>query len=311
MTLEKLNYLIVLSEEKNITKAARRLYISQPSLTGYLNRLEADLGFHIFDRNHTPIQLTPNGQLYIDKMRLILSEEENLKEELRLREKMIETVSIGIGHLHSNIICPSLIKFLSEKCPHLNISILEGGEVDLMKKMKHGQIDLFLGFTVIDNSDYIYGKLWNESIAILVPNKFLKLSEETLRNNSKNNPYILDSSVLDNIPVIMPSSAQGLNHNYQQLITRTGLHPARIYRTGNMLTGIQMVGKEIGYLYNSPNVVDFLESTERENIVICSDSGSLDMRDYLYSYSENNAHKDNILEIISALQELKNTFNIG
>ncbi len=224
---------------------------------------------------------------------------------------MIETVSIGIGHLHSNIICPSLIKFLSEKCPRLNISILEGGEVDLMKKMKHGQIDLFLGFTVIDNSDYIYGKLWNESIAILVPNKFLQLSEETLRNNSKNNPYILDSSVLDNIPVIMPSSAQGLNHNYQQLITRMGLHPARIYRTGNMLTGIQMVGKEIGYLYNSPNVVDFLESTERENIVICSDSSALDMRDYLYSYSENNAHKDNILEIISALQELKNTFNIG
>ena len=167
MTLEKLNYLIVLSEEKNITRAAKRLYISQPSLTGYLNRLEADLGFHIFDRHHTPIQLTPNGQLYIDKMRLILSDEEHLKEELRLREKMIETVSIGIGHLHSNMICPSLIELLSEKCPNLNISILEGGEIDLMKKMKNGQIDLFLGFAVIDNSDYVYGKLWNESIALL------------------------------------------------------------------------------------------------------------------------------------------------
>ena len=53
----------------------------------------------LFDRHHTPIQLTPNGQLYIDKMRLILSDEEHLKEELRLREKMIETVSIGIGYL--------------------------------------------------------------------------------------------------------------------------------------------------------------------------------------------------------------------
>ena len=53
----------------------------------------------LFDRHHTPIQLTPNGQLYIDKMRLILSDEEHLKEELRLREKMIETVSIEIGYL--------------------------------------------------------------------------------------------------------------------------------------------------------------------------------------------------------------------
>lgn len=78
----------------------------------------------LFDRHHTPIQLTPNGQLYIDKMRLILSDEEHLKEELRLRKKMIETVSIGIGHLHSNMICPSLIELLSEKYPNLNISIL-------------------------------------------------------------------------------------------------------------------------------------------------------------------------------------------
>ena len=97
---------------------------------------------------------------------------------------------------YSNIICPSLIVFLSERCPNLNISILEGGEIDLMKKMKNGQIDLFLGF-----------------------------------------------AVLDRIPIIMPSNAQGLNHNYQQIITRMGLHPARIYRTGNMLTGIHMVGK--------------------------------------------------------------------
>lgn len=310
MTLEKLNYLIVLSEEKNITRAARRLYISQPSLTGYINRLEADLGFHIFDRNHTPVLLTPNGKLYIDKMRLILSEEEHLKEELRLREKMIETISIGIGHLHSNIICPSLVEFLSERCPHLNISILEGGEIDLMKKMKNGQIDLFLGFAVIDNSDYVYGKLWNESIALLIPNKFLQLSEKDLHKNGKDNPYIVDSSVLDRIPIIMPSNAQGLNHNYQQMITRMGLHPARIYRTGNMLTGIHMVGRGIGYLYNSPNIIDFLSPEERETVVICSDNGALDVRDYLYGYSENNAHKDNILEIISALRELKESLNM-
>lgn len=50
MTQDKLNYLLVLAEEQNVTRAARRLYITQPTLTGFLNRLEQDLGFRIFDR---------------------------------------------------------------------------------------------------------------------------------------------------------------------------------------------------------------------------------------------------------------------
>lgn len=46
MTQDKLNYLLVLAEEQNVTRAARRLYITQPTLTGFLNRLEQDLGLN-------------------------------------------------------------------------------------------------------------------------------------------------------------------------------------------------------------------------------------------------------------------------
>lgn len=54
MLLDKLDYVIAVAEEQNITRAAQRLFISQPTLTLYLNRLEQELGVKLFDRGKNP-----------------------------------------------------------------------------------------------------------------------------------------------------------------------------------------------------------------------------------------------------------------
>ena len=59
---DSLYYVSVLAEEQNLTRAAERLYISQPALTAYLNRLEAELGVRLFDRTVIPIRLTEAGR---------------------------------------------------------------------------------------------------------------------------------------------------------------------------------------------------------------------------------------------------------
>ena len=69
MLYEKLNYVLAIAEERNLTRAAKRLFISQPTLTLYLNRLEAELGVKLFDRSKTPIGLTEAGNYYIGEMK--------------------------------------------------------------------------------------------------------------------------------------------------------------------------------------------------------------------------------------------------
>ena len=68
MLYEKLDYVLAIAEEQNLTRAAKKLYISQPTLTMYLNRLEENLGVKLFDRRNTPITITPAGRRYIEKM---------------------------------------------------------------------------------------------------------------------------------------------------------------------------------------------------------------------------------------------------
>ena len=57
--MDKLEYVLTLAEERNLTRAAARLFISQPTLTNYINRLESELGIKLFDRTVQPIQVTP------------------------------------------------------------------------------------------------------------------------------------------------------------------------------------------------------------------------------------------------------------
>ena len=80
---EKLNYLTILAEEQNITRAAARLFVSQPALTAYLNRLEAELGTKLFDRSKTPIKITPAGAYYISEMEKISAQQDRLQHELK------------------------------------------------------------------------------------------------------------------------------------------------------------------------------------------------------------------------------------
>ena len=82
MTLDQLNYLLVLAEEQNVTRAAQRLYITQPTLTTFITKLERELGTKLFDRTRNPVRATKNGELYIQKMRELLLAEQQLKEEL-------------------------------------------------------------------------------------------------------------------------------------------------------------------------------------------------------------------------------------
>ena len=66
---DSLYYVSVLAEEQNMTRAAERLYISQPALSAYLNRLEAELGVRLFDRGVIPIRLTEAGKALADEIR--------------------------------------------------------------------------------------------------------------------------------------------------------------------------------------------------------------------------------------------------
>ena len=187
MTQDKLNYLLVLAGEQNVTRAARRLYITQPTLTGFLNRLEQDLGFRIFDRQSSPVTLTASGKHYIDGMQKLLREEHELKEKLRCEAQSRIQFRIGIGQVHSQMLSPILAEKLIEQHPGLNLQFCESKESILLDMLRRGEIDLFVGHAQIGSTVYLSGELSTERLSLYMPDSFLNLSAEERSQNSPEN----------------------------------------------------------------------------------------------------------------------------
>ena len=81
---ERLDYIIAIVEEQNITRAAKRLYITQPALTKYINKLEEEYGICLFDRKNSPVTLTEAGKLFLEEKTRIEVAEQNLRHRLEL-----------------------------------------------------------------------------------------------------------------------------------------------------------------------------------------------------------------------------------
>lgn len=93
MNIKHVQYMLTVLQEGSITNAAKKLYISQPSLSQMIKLVENNLGTPIFNRNTEPITLTYAGQRYIDAGKQVLTINENLKKEIE------EITQIGRAHV--------------------------------------------------------------------------------------------------------------------------------------------------------------------------------------------------------------------
>lgn len=83
MELRQFTYVNQVAECGNFTKAAAKLFISQPALSNYISKVEGDLGVKLFDRSATPLKLTYAGEQYLKRAKVILGQMEDMNRELR------------------------------------------------------------------------------------------------------------------------------------------------------------------------------------------------------------------------------------
>ena len=96
MTTQQIQCIITLAEEGSFSKAAKKLFVTQPSISQLIKNMETQLGAPLFDRSSSPIQLTPIGQAYYDAAKKILSTERELENRISDINNL-KTGSLTIG----------------------------------------------------------------------------------------------------------------------------------------------------------------------------------------------------------------------
>ena len=158
MEIRVLRYFIEAAREGNITKAAVRLHLSQPTITRQLHQLEEELGVKLFTRGSVNIRLTREGLLLKERAQEIIDLEEKAKADLSSFQKDISgTIYIGAGETIGIRSVGRMMKELRERYPNIHYRMISGDMEGVAEKLDKGLVDfgVFVGKVNLDKYDYL------------------------------------------------------------------------------------------------------------------------------------------------------------
>lgn len=157
MEIRVLKYFITIAREQNISAAAERLHLSQPTLSRQIKDMEEELGKQLFIRGNRKITLTEEGMILKKRAEEILELVEKTENEIMVSNKFISgNISIATGEVDSIRFVINIIKRLNEQYPDIHYNIVSGDSGDIIEKLDKGLFDFGILVGNIDISKYNY-----------------------------------------------------------------------------------------------------------------------------------------------------------
>ena len=142
MTLVQLEYIVALDSYRSFVIAAEKCFVTQPTLSMQVQKLEDTLGVKIFDRSKQPVVPTEIGQEIIAQARILLSESQKIKEIISDRQKELSgELKVGIIPTISPYLLPRIINRFIEKYPQVKLVVWEQTTEEIIQKLKLGMLD--------------------------------------------------------------------------------------------------------------------------------------------------------------------------
>lgn len=270
--LRDLQAIYTIYQEKSFSKAAEKLFVSQPALSATVKKIEKQIQVPIFDRSSNPVQLTVAGEYYIgyiEKMLSLQTEMESYFANIRKDKSLV--LNIGGATFFCAHILPSIIEGFQNKYPHYTVNILEGNAQDLNQCLKSGIIDLSLDVEKLDSNLYTSLVWTKEHIILAVPATYkinakfqdYSLSLEAVRNKvylADNCPKICISSFKEQ-PFLMLKRGNDMYKRGYKICKNAGFAPNVFMYFDQMLTSYYVAKDGKGIAFVRAAISEHVETT--------------------------------------------------
>lgn len=217
MELQQLKYFRAVAEEQSFTRAARRLYVTQPNVSTQIRKLEHELGTTLFDRARGAVTLSPAGEMLNDCAQTILSMLDDATTRIRALDEP-PVVSLRVGYLPSTgcAVVPGIVVSLKEIVPDVTLVFEEIADSRRIHAMlEDGQLDVGIARAPEDGTARDSRVLFTEEFVVACPQRGpLRGSTdlETLRS-------------LSEAPFVIPSAGIGLREQIVDICRSLGFAP--------------------------------------------------------------------------------------
>lgn len=168
MNIKHAQYMLTVLQEGSITNAAKKLYISQPSLSQMIKLVENNLGTPIFNRTTDPITLTYAGEKYIEAARQILTINNNLQKEIdEINHEDHGVIRLGIPVQRAMQVLPYILPKFKEKYPFVNVEVHEHGSATTESLVLEGGVDFACLTTFPKHEELEYILVETEELVLL------------------------------------------------------------------------------------------------------------------------------------------------
>lgn len=169
MNEKHMQYVLTVLKEGSFTNAAKKLYVSQPSLSQIIKTAESNLGAPIFNRSTDPITLTPAGQLYVEAARQVTTISTNLVKQVEeLSNEEFGKIRLGISVQRGMELLPELYPRFKKRFPHVEIELHEQGSATMEKSVLEGEVGIALLTTFPKHADLYYDLIQEEELVLIV-----------------------------------------------------------------------------------------------------------------------------------------------
>lgn len=152
MTITQLKYVLAVAKYQNFTTASENCFVTQPTLSMQIQKLEDELDIKIFNRKKKPIQLTEIGEKIIEQAKVIIGESQRITDIVEQQKGYIGgDFKIGIIPTITPTILPLFLKTYLKKYPKINLIIEELTTDEIIKKLNDGSIDVAIAATPLEN----------------------------------------------------------------------------------------------------------------------------------------------------------------
>jgi LysR family hydrogen peroxide-inducible transcriptional activator len=172
MTLTELRYIVAVAEERHFGRAAERCFVSQPSLSASVRKLEEELEVRIFERDAREVLVTRVGEQVVAQARRALEEAERVRLVARQgRNPLVGPLRLGVIHTIAPYLLPDLVAELRSAAPQMPLDIEENLTANLEQMLKAGQIDAAILALPFDAAGVEITPLYDEDFRVIVPAK--------------------------------------------------------------------------------------------------------------------------------------------
>ncbi len=241
MNFKELEYLITLEEEKNVTKAANKLYITPSALNQHLHKLEYELSVPLFSRTSDGWLPTEAGVVYLDASKRILNLQKNAYNMIAdISDKKNSHLSIGIPPDRGTSMFSFVYPIFNEEYPNVTINLIEQKVSVQQELVKNGTID-FAFVTLVDsqktNNSYIHIK--DEEMYLAVPSTS-PINNFTYKQDGEQYPF-LDLKHLENELFAMIYKGSTFRHCVDEILAKEGVTPNVLIETSSISTLLNLV----------------------------------------------------------------------